>query len=116
MSLLTQYQLTQNTEFKQRVEVAVIAKFADIAQENSSGNASVDERRKKMVQDYLHNFENQRDLIVENFIQLVVTNPTIAAASDDADPNVSISDSDIDFVVAGFVNTVAGVNTNNSNV
>lgn len=113
MALIDQYTLSQDITYRNRVQAAVDTAVGQVAQEAASGNVSTDQRRNSLVNNYINNTEGLRSLILENFIQLSVTNPTIAGI---APSEPSISDGDIQFVVNSFVNTVAGVNQNNSDL
>lgn len=116
MSLLTDYDLTQDADYIKRVTSALYVAIEAVAQENSTGNLTSDVRRKDLVSRFIANESNERQNILNTTIALTLTNATIAAASDDVDPNATLSDGDIQFVVNSLINTLAGINANNSNL
>lgn len=116
MSLLTDYDLTQNADYIKRVTSALWKYIQAIAQEASIDGGIQDIKRKSLVDSFVNDLEGARSRIVTTCVALTLTNLTIAAASDDPDPNATITDGDIEFVVTTLVNTLAGINSNNLNV
>jgi hypothetical protein len=113
MSLIDQRTLSEDETYRKRVAVAVDIAMASTAQESTSGNIVKDQLRKQLVFNYVNNVDGGRELIIENFVQLSVTNPTISAY---APTQSSVPDGDIQFAVNSFFDAVAGVNINNPNI
>lgn len=116
MALITQWDLSQDVTYQNRVKVAVYTAISAVAQESTSGVNSEDLRRNQLVQKYIEDLDGAQGLIHQLFINLSIINPLIATASTNPDPNSVINDGDIQFVINSLFNTVAGVNENNSNL
>lgn len=113
MALADQTALANNVNYQNRVRAAISETIANVLQENSSTDTQRDIKRRRLALNYINNPEGAREIIIEAFILLTVTNAAIEA---NADNEPAIADSQIQTAVNNFVNRVAGINVNNPGI
>lgn len=117
MSLSESAQLLTNTDFRNRVQIAMLREAYCIATEASSGDVHVDLRRHEAMHNVMFNKDDARDFILENMISFCVGHPTIIQIIDNnpgaTNHNDLIPDATIISVITELTNIMSGVNINN---